>query len=182
MARSKHPRDEFDFELTAKPDPAFRRALFVLLVTIGVMVAGAFLYTRDARNDADRANRQRDLIQTQVDQLLENQERILDQNAVTQRRAAATEKLLAAFLAGSSDPAIAEALRSMGFQPAPGFDRRHVEGHGPVAQRPNPRPRPRPTTTARPRPTPSPTPTSIVPTLPPLPVLTTLPTPSISLR
>lgn len=144
-------------------DGSFRRALFVLLVVIGVFAAAAFLHGREVGSDLKESERQRAALSGQLDQLLANQEQILaeaeqaESEAAT--RQAALEKAIGTLLAGSSDPVVARAARDAGFMPttAP-----------PTEPAPSPDPAPSTAPAAPPAPQPTPQP-GLLPDLPLLP-------------
>jgi hypothetical protein len=143
-------------------DRPFRRSLFILLVTIGVISTASMFGWRDARSDLRRSESQRAAMAEQLSSLLGNQAQLLSQfNAATEtaairegaaaRRQKELEAAMAAFLAGSSDPAVSNALVSIGVQPDPRHDRR----------RPSPQPTPTRSSQPKPKPKPKPKPTCV---------------------
>lgn len=154
-------------------DGAFRRSLFIVLVVIGIIATAGWLEDRD---DLAEEKRERQKIERQYDTLLNVQAEILAQGKANEQRAQGFEELLAAFLAGSSDPVVAEALQQMGVTPAPETDRTPAGGGRPItsaAPRPGPTPAP-PGQPKPPAPAPSTTPEPPVVIRPPLPLCTTV--------
>jgi hypothetical protein len=147
---------------------SFRRSLFILLVTIGVISAASLLLVRDARSELGRSERQRDTLSKQLTTVLNNQKNFAttatEREKAAARRQQALEDAIAQFLAGSSDPAVAGPLARLGYSPTPSADHR---------------PSPTPTRSSRPMPKPSPKPSPspkpLVQICPPVPQVPCLP-------
>jgi flagellar basal body-associated protein FliL len=149
-------------------DGKFRRSLFVMLVTLGLLAAGSLIYARATMQDARAARDAQERAEDQVKELLAAQVVLLrrledldkqadadDKTAREEReelsqRIQALERFLLLLLAQSDDPRIRTAAAEIqtGGNPTP------RPSSGSTA---SPRPTPRPTSTPRPTPSPSPT-------------------------
>lgn len=184
--------DEHDNLMAALPptptDPKFRRALYIMLLVVGVLAASSLIQSRTNQADLQTARKAQVTAERRVAELLEAQKQADDaavvrsekaskERAELAARSAALERLLISILANSNDPVLRKAFED--FAKANGIDtkvlvvpssRTTPSPSRTTSPAPSARPSSRPTSQPTPRPTQSPPPnTTTIPLPGPLP-------------